>query len=298
MTPRDTAAAHGRRRNPAGPEGRAGHHPRVTPPPDEPLAGPDLVVRHLVRLGLDPAGTPTPVELQRAHVRAITYENLDVTLGREIRLDLPGLAGKLLDRRRGGYCYEQNTLFAAVLEARGVGLTRCLGRVRIGDPTAPRPATHMVLLVDGQVVDVGFGAATPLGPVPLGGEASYGGWTWRTARAVTPEGEDAWQMWLSDVLLYTFTDEPRHPVDYIAPNHYSSTHPRSVFTGPPIVQLSEEERQTILLGRTLIERFPDGGERVREVVPGDYATLLREGFGLALDDDEVARLLAAIPPEP
>ena len=269
---------------PAGP--RDDHHPG----PDR---RPDLLAGYLTRVGLDGDHDPTPADLQRAHVRAITYENLDVTLGREIRLDLPGLVAKLVDSRRGGYCYEQNTLFAAVLEARGADVVRCLGRVRIGNATEPRPATHMVLLVDGCVVDVGFGAATPLGPVPLDGEATYGGWTWRTARTTTPEGEHAWQMCLSDHLLYTFTDHPRHPTDYIAPNHYSSTHPRSVFTGLPIVQRSDDQVQTILVGLTLTERYPDGTERTDAVAPGDYAALLRHRFGLALGDDEVARLLAA-----
>lgn len=176
-------------------------------------------------------------------MRAITYGNLDVTLGREIRLDLPGLVARLVDARRGGYCYELNT--------------------------------------------------NPLGPVPLGGEATSGGWTWRTGRTTTPEDEDAWQMCLADVVLYPFTDDPRHPTDYIAPNHHSSTHPRSVFTGLPIVQRSDDLVQTILVGLTLTERYPDGTEQTGAVAPGDDGPLLRDRFGLGLGDDEIARLLAA-----
>lgn len=160
-------------------------------------------------------------------MQSIPYENLDVRLGREIRLDVDSLVGKLVDARRGGYCYEQNTLFAAVLEELGYGVTRLLARVRMGDAVNPRPATHMVLLVDDHLVDVGFGSAVPHGPVPLDGEVSYGAWTWRSARETSPEGEDVWRVSLFDLPMFTFTERPVHPVDYITPNHFSSTHPMS-----------------------------------------------------------------------
>jgi N-hydroxyarylamine O-acetyltransferase len=250
------------------------------------------VERYLARVGLA-SSTASPTDLHAAHVRSIAYEDLDIHLGREISLDLDSLVGKLVDRRRGGYCYEQNTLFAAVLEAHGHTVTRCLGRVRLGDPTSPRPATHMVLLVDGQVLDVGFGGATPIGPVPLAGEATYGPWTWRTERTGTPEGEDAWVVRLFDTPLYTFTDAPRHPVDYLAPNHYSSTHPRSLFTQNVIAQRWEDDRQLGLVGLTLSERGADGTEEVADVAPADLGRVLRERFGLDLTDDEAARVGAA-----
>ncbi len=250
------------------------------------------VGRYLARVGLG-CSSASSTDLHAAHVRSIAYEDLDIHLGREIRLDLDSLVGKLVDRRRGGYCYEQNTLFAAVLEAHGHTVTRCLGRVRLGDPTSPRPATHMVLLVDGQVLDVGFGGATPIGPVPLDGEATYGPWTWRTERTATPEGEDAWVVRLFDTPLYTFTDTPRHPVDYLAPNHYSSTHPRSLFTQNVIAQRWDDDRQVGLVGLTLSERGADGTEEVTDVAPADLGRVLRERFGLDLTDDEAARVGAA-----
>ena len=253
---------------------------------------PDALDRYLRRVGVaEPE--PTLPTLQAAHVRSIPYEDLDIHLGREIRLDLDGLVDKLVDRRRGGYCYEHNTLFAGVLEALGHRLTRCLGRVRLGDATSPRPATHMVLLVRGQVVDVGFGGATPIGPVPLDGEAAYGPWTWRTQRTVTPEGEDGWALLLSDVPLYTFTEAARHPVDYLAPNHHSSTHPRSLFTQNVIVQRWEGDCQVGLVGLCLTERRAGGPDVPTPVDPDDLGTVLRTRFDLALTDDEVARVTAA-----
>jgi arylamine N-acetyltransferase len=85
--------------------------------------------------------------VHRAHAVAIPFENLDVRLGRPIRLDLASLQAKLVAGRRGGYCFEQNTLFAAALEALGFRVTRLAARVRLG---AARllPRTHMLLGVD------------------------------------------------------------------------------------------------------------------------------------------------------
>lgn len=253
--------------------------------------------RYLARVGLD-GPDPSLASLQAAHARSIPYENLDIPLGREIRLDVGSLVDKLVDRGRGGYCYEHNTLFAAVLEALGGSLTRHLGRVRLGDPVSPRPATHMVLLVDGHVVDVGFGGATPLGPVPLGGEATYGPWTWRTEPTVSPEGEDTWLVSLFDLPLYTFTDRPQHPVDYLAPNHYSSTHPQSLFTQRVIAQRWEGDTQVGLVGLELTERRADARDDVRAVDPADLGAVLRDRFGLDLADDEEARLAEAAARDP
>ena len=236
-------------------------------------------------------------------MQSIPYENLDIHLGREIRIDIDSLVSKLVDGRRGGYCYEHNLLFATVLENLGFSVTRLLGRVRLGDPVNPRPATHMVLFVGGTapgshaervVVDVGFGSATPLGPVPLDGAATYGAWTWSTARLTAPEGEEVWAMRVNDVLLYTFSEEPRHPIDYVTPNHFSSTHPMSVFVTAPTVQRSEDRRQLTLHGTDLTERRPDASMTVTPVDPDDYGALLHDTFHLDLPPDDLGALVRAL----
>ena len=266
-----------------------------------PLAGDDLS-RYLARVGLDgfedlPASLSTLMALQVSHVRSVTYENLDIHFGREIRLDVPSLVRKIVDQHRGGYCYEQNTLFAAALEGLGYQVRRCLGRVRLGDPYSPRPATHMVLIVNDHVVDVGFGAATPLGPLPLGGSATYGSWTWCTERAISPEGEEVWQVRLFDTVLYSFADQPRHPVDYVTPNHYSSTHPDSMFTKRPIAQRWEGDVQLALVGPELTERHADGTVTTALIAPADVGPLLHARFDLQLSPTDTARLasLLAVP---
>ena len=160
----------------------------------------------------------------------------------------------------------------------------------------PRPATHMTLLrVDGEVVDVGFGSANPLGPVPLDGEATYGTCTWRTTRTRTPEGEDVWLVSLFDMPLYTFTEARQHAVDYVAPNHFSSTHRLSIFTQVAMAQRwTDDDVQVGLVDLQLTERHPDGRTEVTTIAEAAFGDELRLRFGLALDDDEVDRLRAAV----
>src|SRR4029079_725996 len=122
-------------------------------------------------------GGPTRVDqrtlaaLVLAHMSTIAFENLDVLLGRGIRLDLDGLQAKLVTAGRGGYCFEHGTLFAAVLEALGFRPVRHLARVVVALPRDLAPRNHMMLSVDvpeGRfVVDPGFGALAPRVPVPL-----------------------------------------------------------------------------------------------------------------------------------
>jgi N-hydroxyarylamine O-acetyltransferase len=233
-------------------------------------------------------------ELQRLHVNAIPYENLDVRLGRDVQLDIDSLVAKLVDQRRGGYCFELNTLFAALLESLGHEVTRCLARVRLGDPTAPRPETHMVLLVDGSLVDVGFGGATPIGPLPLGGSASFGPWTWYVESTRSPEGDEVWSVRLADLALFTVTTTPKHEVDFLAPNHWTSTHPMSLFRNATIVQRWADDTQVGLIGTTLTFRRPDFSDDSRAVDLADLGTVLVDEFGLELGRDDIEQLAAQL----
>ena len=99
-------------------------------------------------------------ELQFAHVQHIPFENLDILLGRPVLLDQESIWNKLVVNRRGGYCFEQNRLFATVLESLGFAVTCLAGRVQMGSQKT-RPRTHMLLMVkiDGEewLADVGFG---------------------------------------------------------------------------------------------------------------------------------------------
>ena len=105
------------------------------------------------------------------HTASIPFENLDILLGQPIKLDLPSVVDKLVTRHRGGYCFEQNALFQAVLTQMGFRVTPLGARVRLGvGPEVQTARTHMLLRVDvddgAYIADVGFGF-TPTGPLRL-----------------------------------------------------------------------------------------------------------------------------------
>jgi N-hydroxyarylamine O-acetyltransferase len=222
--------------------------------------------------------------LHLAHATHIPFENLDILLGKPIRLDLESLERKLVDGRRGGYCFEQNLLFGAVLEHLGFSVTRLIARVR-HRTTALLPRTHMALLVelaDGRwIADVGFGADGLLLPVPFGEGAESRQFLW--SYRVVPDGP-RWVMqsfreseWCD---LYAFTLDPQEPVDYETANWYTSTHPNSRFVQTLTAQRVAADARFILRNRELIT---DRGDAVSSRTLQDQAEImavLADLFGL------------------
>jgi N-hydroxyarylamine O-acetyltransferase len=239
--------------------------------------------------------------LHRAHALTIPFENLDIILGRGISLDLDAIQDKLLRHRRGGYCFEHNLLFAALLERAGFTVRRHLGRVLSADPNRHQPRTHMTINVDvdGRTwhADVGFGTALSE-PIPLvdGATVDQGGWR----HGITRRKDGAWALrslgpegW-SD--RYAYTQERQYLVDYIAASHYTSTYPGSHFTQKPVaVRLAPEARYR-LNGLELSTATPDGNDERRDVMPSEIGPILRDAFGIDLSPDEANRIVAALAP--
>jgi N-hydroxyarylamine O-acetyltransferase len=200
--------------------------------------------------------------LHLAHATHIPFENLDILLGRSIRLDLASLQTKLVAARRGGYCFEQNALFAAVLEALGFTVTRLGARVLMGTDHI-RPRTHMLLAAAAEglewLADVGFGGDGLLEPILLDQEEPVDqfGRVFRVddrgkvkvLQTLHPDG------WFN---LYEFTLEPQHPIDYVVANHYTSTHPDSIFVKTLVVQRMSHQSRWVLRNRELTEINPSG----------------------------------------
>jgi N-hydroxyarylamine O-acetyltransferase len=189
--------------------------------------------------------------LHLAHTGQIPFENIDILLGEAIRLDLPSLEAKLVRGRRGGYCFEQNTLFAEVLRQIGFEVACLAARVCLGaNRVAPR--THMALLVTAEgrawLADVGFGGQGILQPLPLAaGEYQQFGWTYELATFQSEwmlrfKGPLGWQD------QYRFTLEPQLPVDFDVANYYVSTHPQSIFVRTLTAQRALPEARHVLLG--------------------------------------------------
>lgn len=242
---------------------------------------------YLQRIGLDEPVQPNVAGLQRlhlAHATRIPFENVDVLLKRPIRLDLESLQQKLVTRRRGGYCFEQNLLFAAALERLGFRVTRLGARVRY---RAARvlPRTHMLLKVDiggdSWLADAGFGGEGLLHPILIreGAPSPQFAWMYRVIR----EG-DAWVLqsqyggnWND---LYVFTMEPQHLVDYEMANYYVSTFPESRFVQTLTVQLPLPDERLIIRNHELVTERPEGIQTVPISGDDELLDILEDTFRL------------------
>lgn len=238
--------------------------------------------------------------LHRAIPLTVPYENLEILEGRTISLDPAALHHKVVQRRRGGYCYELNGLFAEVLEALGFRVERLLARVWTNGHPAP-PLTHMVLRVTvGQeafLCDVGFGVGTLREPVP-----------WRLDEVVRQDpdcvrliaaecGETMLQGWVADRWkdLYSIIGWPLRPQDFLPANHYSSTHPDSFFTQAPMAALNTPGGRVTLRGRTFRRVTPEGTSELELDSFDELMEVVSTEFGLAgLDTDALRQRLAPL----
>jgi len=226
--------------------------------------------------------------LHLAHATHIPYENLDVLLKRPIRLDLASLQDKLVHAGRGGYCYEQNTLFAAALREVGFPVTQLAARVRYRS-TLTLPRTHMTLLVETGaerfLADVGFGSSGLILPVPFGNEAEVVHFAW-TYRIVREAGLHVLQLLRDNcwVDLYAFSLERQEPADYEMANYYVSTHPASRFVHTLTAQkMTAQERYTLRDREYTVDR---GASVTSRQLTGadDIPALLTKVFGLTIPE--------------
>ncbi|MEV2275195.1 arylamine N-acetyltransferase [Nocardiopsis sp. NPDC049922] len=255
---------------------------------------------YLERVGLEgdlPPTLDTLRALQRAHLAAIPFENLQLVLDRPIPLDIASLTDKMVRQRRGGYCYEQNLLFAAVLDRLGFTFTALAARVLVGAEGSARPATHALLKVDVDgspwLADVGFGGGGLLEPLPLvdGHLEVQGGWP-RTLDRTEVVGADEWLLrshngreWRA---MYSFATTAQLPQDYAVFSHYLSTHPRSPFVGRLMAQSVAPGVQHVLVDTKLTTTAPDGSVAEREMPVDEVVDVLDEVFGIGLDVRERA----------
>jgi N-hydroxyarylamine O-acetyltransferase len=243
---------------------------------------------YLERIGLPARPDPTAeglAALHLAHATHIPFENLDVLLGRPIRLDLESLQAKLVLGRRGGYCFEQNLLLAAALETLGFRVTRLAARVRYRT-TRFLARTHMLLRVETEsgpyLADVGFGGSGPLLPLRLVANVEQKQFFWmyrlreeNSALVLQAKQPDGWQD------FYVFTLEPQEFVDFVVANHYVSTHPDSPFTRTLVAQLPTPEARYLLRNREFtIER--GSGSETRIVGEDELPEMLAQRFGLTI----------------
>ena len=260
----------------------------------------DAYLDRIGRPAVGGADLATLAALHEAHAASIPFENLDVLWQRGIALDAASLQAKLVHGGRGGYCFEQNRLFALALEALGFDVVPLAARVRYR-ATRLLPRTHQLLLVtvagERFVADVGFGGNTLLAPLPLvaGVPVAQHAWRYRLAR----EG-GAFVLQLETragfLDLYAFTLEPAVPPDLEMANWYVSTHPASRFVTTFTVQQATPTVRRVLQNLDYTEDRGGGDVRTTPVDRNALPALLRGTFGLRLPDDVPLPLPAEVGP--
>ena len=226
--------------------------------------------------------------LHLAHRETFLFDNLSIQRGGRVSLVLDDLQRKFLDEGGGGYCFEHNTLFGAALRDLGFTSTSLLARVRRG-PREGWMRTHMVLrvIINGApwLADVGFGGLGLLEPLPLaeGATAEQGGATY----ALRLE-QNTWVLSMRDRAaaatdLYEFTEDPQTAGDIEVANHYTSTHPASMFRRTLTIQRTTREERTLLRSNVLM-RFRDGQAIEEPVDRSRVRSIARDLFGVELPE--------------
>jgi N-hydroxyarylamine O-acetyltransferase len=255
---------------------------------------------YLERIGWSgeaPVTLETLSRLIRAHMSSIAFENLDVLLGRPVRLDLDGIQDKLVRGRRGGYCFEHAILFAAAIERLGFKSSCHSARVVLFLPRTETPRTHMFLTVglpQGRfVVDPGFGGAAAQFAIPLVDgrdesphEASHwmtkdGPYWWMRTRA----GDGSSDVWVS-------TLEEEYPIDFEMANHYTASHPRSPFVNRLMMSVFRPDGRITMMNRDVTIRRGATTHKSQLTDRTALRNLLIEHFGFDLPDVEQLRVPA------
>lgn len=241
---------------------------------------------YCARVGYDGPLTPTIDTLkmlQTLHPATIAFENMDVLLGQAIDLAPAALTDKLIARGRGGYCFEQNTLFRHVLASIGFRIESLIARVWWAVPQGAAYArTHMALrvIVEGApwLCDVGFGGCVPTAPLRMDTQKAQP--TAHEDFRIVPS-DDGLMLearrggaWLK---LYELQERPQRDEDLEMMNWYTATFPDSLFRRNLMAARTTPEARYGLRNAQLTIRKANGATEQR-----------------ALDADGIERALAEI----
>jgi N-hydroxyarylamine O-acetyltransferase len=243
--------------------------------------------------GVDPPKVdPSSIELlralHRAHLFTVPFENLDISRGREIICDDTRILHKIVNEHRGGFCYELNGAFAALLRALGFRVTLLSARVAREDGSHGPEFDHLTLRVDLDepwLADVGFGECF-LEPLRLESRAEQPQ-TGRVYRLTSLNSEDG-LLCLEAIVegkwktQYAFTPQPRELSEFAGMCHYHQTSPKSHFTRQRICSLATQDGRITLSDQKLIETR--AGSRQERLLAGaeEWRATLREQFGVVL----------------
>lgn len=224
--------------------------------------------------------------LQAAHLLAVPFENLSIHAGEPIVLNEDSLFGKIVENRRGGFCYEANGLFAGLLRALGFDVTMLSAGVARKDGGFGPDFDHMTLMVtlaERWLVDVGFGDSF-MEPLLL------------DARDEQVQGTRAFRIDADNshlILLrrdhgsdwepqYRFTLQPHTFADYEQMCHFHQTSPESHFTKAPLCSLATAGGRVTLSGLRLITTSAQQRDEHLLDNRDSFDRILRDQFGIVM----------------
>src|SRR6266567_1673652 len=239
---------------------------------------------YLKRLNYHGSLEPTLLSLQalhEAHLLAVPFENLNIHLGRKILLDEEALWVKIVEQRRGGFCYELNGSFAWLLRTLGFQVELLSAGVANETGGFGPEFDHLTLLVhleEEWVADVGFGEAfrRPL-RLQAGLTQPQDGGSYRLEREgvawIYQEWDGVWKP------AYRFTLQPHELSDFAAMCRYHQTSPESHFTQQRVCSLAKRPGRITLSDQCLITTS-EGERTERLLTDQEYRTVLAEQFGI------------------
>lgn len=226
-------------------------------------------------------------DIHYAQLFTIPFENFDIFLSRAIGLEPKKLVHKLVQNKRGGYCYELNGLFLMALQSFGFDARALLARVHItGTPTGRGHQLSLITFQENQwIADVGFGSNTPRGPIPLilnKPTTNYG----QTVRLVDTQHYGIMLQMRNGAIwedLYSFDLGYVCPGDIEYGNYYNSTSPNSFFVIARVAALPVKDGVITLLNSTIKKTFGDQEIQIQLEEDRQYIESLESYFGIELN---------------
>lgn len=231
-------------------------------------------------------------QLQERHLHAVPYENFDILQGIPLSLEVDDLYRKIVDQRRGGYCFELNALFRWLLEEVGYPVTSLMARFWRDEPNPPPKRRHHVLRVEAEgrsyLCDVGVGGIVPRRPVEM------------LPHAAQTQGSEVYKLeqepffgWMlyefvqgSWRQLYSFSDEPQLAKDFITTNYWCERSPESLFTKGAMAALRTREGRVTVSGDEFRIFSGDSVETFKPRSAAAYHAALVQYFGINLPSME------------
>lgn len=250
-----------------------------------------MVSAYLERIGYDgPIDTAarTLAALQEAHLHSVPYENFDILRRTPLSLESTSLYDKIVLRRRGGYCFELNALFAWLLKEIGFDVTSYFARFWRDETDTPPKRRHHVMKVVAEgrafLCDVGVGGVVPQRPVEMieGLIQEQGDERYRLERddffgwCLSEEKAGQWR-W-----IYSFTEELQLPKDFIMASYWCENSPDSIFTQNAMAAIRTKDGRVTLAGDEFRIFAPEG---VFTLVPNtteEKSAALKQYFGICL----------------